>query len=135
MPRGIRHAFYGLWWKDVPALHEKYGRVFRMGPNEIAVDGDPGWEDVFGFRRPGKDDFARDPEFFDQSTDGSSEASLFLSDRAGHSRQRRVISHAFSQSAMYEQEPLIKHYVDLFISRLSDFAASDTEIDIVRWFR
>jgi cytochrome P450 len=135
LPRGIRHFFFGLWYKDVPALHEKYGRIFRMGPNDIAVDGDPGWQDVFAFRKAGKDDFARDPEFCNQSPDGKVENSLFLTDRAGHGRQRRILSHAFSQNAMYEQEPLIKHYVDLFISRIGDFAAADTAIDIVRWFR
>jgi cytochrome P450 len=135
LPRGIRHNFFGLWYKDVPALHERYGRIFRMGPNEIAVDGDPGWEDVFGFRRNGKEEFIRDPEFFNQSLDGKEENSLFLTDRAGHSRQRRILAHAFSQSAMYEQEHLIKQYVDLFITRMSEFAAADTAVDTVKWFR
>ncbi|KAH3951533.1 hypothetical protein HBI56_084010 [Parastagonospora nodorum] len=135
LPRGIRHNLYGLWFKDVAVLHEKYGRVVRVGPDEIAVDGDPGWEDVFAFRKQGKNDFARDPAFFNSATDGTVESSLFLTDRAGHSRQRRILSHAFSQNAMYEQEPLIKHYVDLFISRISDFAASGTATDIVKWFR
>jgi len=136
LPRAIRHSWFGLWYKDVNALHEKYGRVFRMSPNEIAVDGDPGWEDVFGFRRSGKEDFARDSDFFDQTTKQGQEveSSIFLTDRAGHSRQRRILSHAFSQSAMYEQEPLIKKYVDLLMSRLGDFAASGEAIDIVRWF-
>jgi cytochrome P450 len=120
----------------VGALHQKYGCVFRMSPNEIAVDGDPGWEDVFGFRRSGKEDFGRDRDFFDSSRDGEeSGSSIFLTDRAGHSRQRRILSHAFSQSAMYEQEPLIKKYVDLFMSRMGDFAASGEAIDIVKWFR
>ncbi|KAH8706093.1 cytochrome P450 3A17 [Phaeosphaeriaceae sp. PMI808] len=135
LPKGIRLNLFGLWFRDVSELHEKYGRIIRTAPNEIAVDGDPGWEDVFNFRRNGKNDFRRDPDFFDQSTGGEeSGSSIFLSDRTSHSRQRRILSHAFSQSAMYEQEPLIKKYVDLFMSRMSDYAASGEATDIVRWF-
>ncbi|KAF1916179.1 cytochrome P450 [Ampelomyces quisqualis] len=131
LPKGIRHSWFGLWYTDVGALHEKYGRVFRMSPNEVAVDGDPGWEDVFSFRRNGKEDFQRDPHFFDTSINGEDPgSSIFFTDRAGHSRQRRILSHAFSQSAMYEQEPLIKKYVDLFILRMSEHAAAGKAMDI-----
>jgi cytochrome P450 len=106
-----------------------------MGPDEVAVDGDPGWEDVYALRRNGKEEFKRDPAFFDISTGQDvSHPSIFVTDRAGHSRQRRILAHAFSQSAMYEQEPVIKHYVDIFISRIHDFASAGTAIDIVKWF-
>jgi cytochrome P450 len=135
LPAGIRHNIFGRWYKDARALHQKYGPIFRLGPNEIAVEGDPGWEDVFGFRKSGKDEFARDVEFFNMTPDGAVESSIFLTDRAGHSRQRRILSHAFSQTAMYEQEPLIKNYVDLFISRMSEFAEADTAADMCKWFR
>lgn len=136
LPRGIRHNFLGSWYKDVATLHAKYGRVFRMGPNEIAVHGEPGWDDVFGFRRSGKEDFMRDPEFFNsgQKSDPT-EPSIFYTDRAGHSRQRRVLAHAFSANALREQEPIITEYVDLFISRISDIAAAGTSTDVTRWFR
>jgi cytochrome P450 len=106
-----------------------------MGPDEVAVDGDPGWEDAYAFRRNGRDEFMRDPAFFNISTGKTvSHPSIFLTDREGHSRQRRILAHAFSQNAMYEQEPIIKHYVDLFISRIHTFAAAGTAVDIVKWF-
>lgn len=106
-----------------------------MAPDEVAVDGDPGWEDAYGFRRAGKEEFIRDPAFFNITNDKTvTHPSIFLTDREGHRRQRRILAHAFSQNAMYEQEPIIMKFVDLFISRIGEFAEKDTAIDIVKWF-
>jgi hypothetical protein len=115
LPRGIRHNFFGLWYKDVLTLHAKYGRVFRIGPDEVAVDGEPGWDDVFGFRRSGKEEFMRDPEFFNSGLDKRDlqEPNIFNTDRA----------------------PIIKEYVDLFISQISEIATAGTSTDITKWFR
>ena len=35
-----------------------------------------------------------------------------------HARFRKLFAHAFSDSALIEQEPLLTHYFDLLISRL-----------------
>lgn len=56
-----------------------------------------------------------------------------MKDDADHSRYRRLLSHAFSDKALREQEPLIKKYVDLFISRLHENAKYGSQ-DIVSWF-
>lgn len=39
-----------------------------------------------------------------------------------HGRQRRVISHAFSDKALREQEGLLQSYVDLLVSRFRDIS-------------
>jgi cytochrome P450 len=51
-----------------------------------------------------------------------------------HARQRRALSHAFSQKALLEQESIIKGYVDMFIERLTPFAATDRELNMCDWF-
>jgi len=51
-----------------------------------------------------------------------------------HARQRKMLSHAFSERALREQEPLIKTYVDLLVSNLREDAAAQHPIDIVRYF-
>ena len=56
-----------------------------------------------------------------------------VKDYADHSRYRRLLSHAFSDKALREQEPLIKKYVDLFISGLRENAKNGSQ-DIVSWF-
>lgn len=59
---------------------------------------------------------------------------LTMADDANHARQRRVLSHAFSQKALLEQESIIRGYVDLLIERLKPFAASGTPVDMCDWF-
>ena len=49
---------------------------------------------------------------------------------------RRLLSHAFSESALQEQEPLITSYFDLLIRKLYDQIEGPTKgkVDIVRWY-
>jgi cytochrome P450 len=46
---------------------------------------------------------------------------------ADHGRQRRILSHAFSDKALREQEGVLQSYVDLLISRLRDISAKTPE--------
>ena len=49
---------------------------------------------------------------------------------------RRLLSHAFSESALQEQEPLITSYFDLLIRKLYDQIEGPNKgkVDIVRWY-
>lgn len=51
---------------------------------------------------------------------------------ADHSRYRRLLSHAFSEKALRDQEPLMNAYFDQLISRLKERAGSPQ--DMVQWF-
>lgn len=59
---------------------------------------------------------------------------LTMADDANHTRQRRALSHAFSQKALLEQESIIRGYVNLFVDRLRPFSDSHTAINICDWF-
>ena len=53
-----------------------------------------------------------------------------------HDRQRRILSHAFSNAALKEQEVLVGHYADLMIERLRErVAKGDDTVDILRWYQ
>ena len=49
---------------------------------------------------------------------------------------RRLLSHAFSEAALREQEPLLNTYFDLLIRKLYEKVQGPAqgEVDIVRWF-
>lgn len=53
-----------------------------------------------------------------------------------HSRMRKLLSHAFSETAMREQEPILNSYYDLFISKLNDQMgeAVAIKVDIMSWY-
>lgn len=113
-------------------VHEKYGPIARVGPNHLAVDGSIGWSEIYGHKRANHPEFGRIPGFFDPAQNGIH--NIFTADRENHRRQRRLMAHAFSESAMYEQEPLIKGYIDLLISRLKELATSKQPVDAVKWY-
>ena len=41
-----------------------------------------------------------------------------VANQTDHARFRKLFAHAFSDSALLEQEPLLTHYFDLLITRL-----------------
>lgn len=60
--------------------------------------------------------------------------SIIGANDADHARYRRILSHAFSDRALRQQEYILLHYIDLLIDRLSEKASSmNPIIDMVQW--
>lgn len=57
---------------------------------------------------------------------------IFTVTSGDHGRTRKMLSGAFSEKAMREQEPLMKVYVDLLMQRLKETASKPT--DIAKWY-
>ncbi|KAI4730065.1 putative P450 monooxygenase, partial [Aureobasidium sp. EXF-10728] len=121
----IRHSLNGTLLSWMQELHEKYGEIVRYSPNEVSVISgkDNPWQEIYGFRT-GKQkhtgSFEKDPVWYPTPMDGIPH--LIAARGENHGRQRRVISHAFSDRALREQEGLLQSYVDLLISRFRDIA-------------
>lgn len=61
--------------------------------------------------------------------------SILSANDADHSRYRRLLSHAFSDRALREQEPLLQHYIDFLVRRLREYASTPSStVDMVQWF-
>ncbi|KAF4772391.1 hypothetical protein HAV15_004813 [Penicillium sp. str.  len=112
----------GLGAKVVPALHEKYGPIVRISPNELSYIESQAWKDIFGHRAGGKPSFPKDPVQLGPNPPGSE--GIIRSDDASHARQRRIFSHAFSDRALREQESMIRQYVEMLVKRLRMIAAA-----------
>lgn len=61
---------------------------------------------------------------------------LIAADDVDHSRFRKLLSHAFSDSAIREQEPLVTQYFDLLIEKLKHQIEGPAQgkIDIMSWY-
>lgn len=101
----------------------------RIGPDKLAVDGSVGFPQVYQ-HRPGQSEWSKKRGYFDEND----ELGLIGGTPEVHRRQRRQINSAFSDSSMYEQEPIVKRYVDLLCQRLGEKAATGETFDIVKWF-
>ena len=54
-----------------------------------------------------------------------------MADDDNHARQRRALSHSFSQKALQEQEYIVKRYVDQLIDNMKRMASDDEEFNLV----
>ena len=59
---------------------------------------------------------------------------IIIADDVGHARQRKILSHAFSDKALKEQEPLLKKWAQLLRKKLAERADGEQEVDMV-YFR
>ncbi|KAJ5635777.1 Cytochrome monooxygenase lcsI [Penicillium longicatenatum] len=113
-------------------LHDKYGDVVRVGPNALVYRSPKAWKDIYGHRKSGAGSFLKDSQFYVRGPTGPN---ILNADDADHSRERRLLSHAFSEKALRDQESLIQSYVDLMVDRLNEqIEATSGAIDMCRWY-
>ncbi|OCK76204.1 benzoate 4-monooxygenase cytochrome P450 [Lepidopterella palustris CBS 459.81] len=112
-------------------LHDKYGPVVRIGPNELSYIDARAWKEVYGSQPGGKPQMQKDPLHYQKHDETPS---LHVSGDADHTRMRRLIAHAFSEKALKEQEPIMQSYTDLLIKRLHDVGSSGNTVDLRKWF-
>ena len=75
----------------------------------------------------------KDPVWYPSGAD--KRPSILVAPDDDHARGRRLLSHAFSEKALAEQESLLQSYVDLLISQLGKSAAATKESqDMVQFY-
>ncbi|KAJ6002943.1 hypothetical protein N7451_005490 [Penicillium sp. IBT 35674x] len=119
--------------QEITRLHERYGPVVRVAPNELSfVTNGEAWKPIYG-SRPGHGQKPKDALFYQETIDNF--PSIISSNDADHTRFRRSLSHAFSDSSLRGQEPIIKGYVDLLIQRLHEtINRGRISVDVVSWY-
>ncbi|KAI0407176.1 cytochrome P450 [Xylaria palmicola] len=118
---------------EILALHEKYGPVVRVAPNEVSFSSPSSWEDIYGFR-PGHKTFIKSP-FYDGGSFADQVHSIVSErDPTEHGVMRKYLSHAFSDVSVKRQENLIAENVDLFIKQLGAVGSGTEGLNIVKWF-
>ncbi|KAI4858863.1 putative benzoate 4-monooxygenase cytochrome P450 [Hypoxylon rubiginosum] len=127
----VWEVFTGTSVRNIDALHKKYGSVVRVAPDALSFSSAQAWKDIYGFkqrRRQIPKDYKRFPPIDDVLP------ILFSSD-TDHARMRKLISHAFSESALKEQIPLVVSHMREFIHQLRTRVneSKDLTIDINEW--
>ncbi|KAI6294271.1 hypothetical protein MCOR33_008559 [Pyricularia grisea] len=127
LPFLVRDKILGTWVMSTTELHAKYGRMVRFAPDRVSVDGSIGWSEIYQ-RRPNLPEFDKDIRTYQVGRLG-----LLPALRDDHRRQRRTVAHAFSVTALKEQETYVQTHLDFFIGRMHEFAAKDADVDISNW--
>ncbi|OWP04082.1 cytochrome P450 monooxygenase [Marssonina coronariae] len=119
--------------QNVKALHDKYGDIVRIRPDALTFNSAAAWKDIYG-TRPGRGQLQKDPQFYSIAGDGK--VDIISCNDADHSRMRKLLSHAFSDSALRQQEDLLTPYFELLVQRLQgqiDGPAAG-KVDIKNWY-
>jgi cytochrome P450 len=119
--------------QNIAALHDKYGDVVRIRPDMLTFRTAEAWKEIYG-SRPGKGQLQKDPRFYNVGSETQSHI-IFCSD-ADHTRMRRLISHAFSDAALRQQESIMSHYFELLVTQLKKKVDGPEKgvVDMALWY-
>ncbi|TVY78561.1 Versicolorin B desaturase [Lachnellula suecica] len=139
----INSLIRGNLVRDVRDIHEKYGDVVRLAPDELSFAREDTWHDVYT-KRAGHQQFLKNPVFF-KAPPGQPENMVTTLNIENHARMRRLLAPAFTEQAVMKQEPIVQAHSDLLIRQLKcvvtdqDKSAEKNQdtgavVDIVRWY-
>ncbi len=113
------HAWKGDRHIDFWRCHEQYGPIVRFGPSSLSFNSATALKEIYGFKaNVRKGDFYL---AFPATKDSFSTHSAV--DKATHARKRRVLSHAFSDSAIKSMEKYILSHVRQLCTNLGEKGA------------
>lgn len=102
-------------------------------PNELSFNTAKAWDDIYG-HRVGLANMDKDPIHVGAVEAIPGATNLTMAPDIHHARQRRALAHAFSKQALLEQEPILRGYVDLFVTKLREMAHRGEAANMVSWF-
>jgi cytochrome P450 len=118
----------GVHLRRLAKLHEKYGEVVRISPNELSFVNPDAWRDIHGPGSP--------PKEFDWYGKSVNDVDSILKqkDRTKHARSRKIFTPAFSEQALMEQASLFNKYTKLLIESLKKEGKEGAKCDMVRLY-
>lgn len=121
----------GTTHRKLKELHDEYGPIVRIAPDELSYIDADAWDDIMG--RPlsdRRDKNAKAPWYLHPDSKDILGASY-----EDHTRMRRLMSNGFSTKAMQEQQTLIISGIDLLIKRLHEKCKGGQScVDLRDWY-
>lgn len=111
-------------------LHNQYGDIVRIAPDELAFSHPNAWKDIMGHKN-GEEELGKADWFYRPLPEARH---IVNEERDQHKGLRRAMAHGFSEKAMREQEPLIRKYTDLLLERLREQSKSGQSVAISDWY-
>ncbi|KAH8900663.1 putative P450 monooxygenase [Thozetella sp. PMI_491] len=116
----VRSHLRGSTPLDILKLHNRYGPIVRVAPNELSYVNPIAWQEIYGHKKAGQPELSKDKKYH---SGFGAEPTLLNADREYHSLLRKLLAGGFSDSALRQQEPLIQQHVDLMMKKLQENGA------------
>jgi len=114
-------------------LHEKYGDIVRLAPDEISFASEQSWTDIYTARRGhkrtnrdrayylGKSPIPRQTIKLTQpAPNDQADNIITTNDAKFHLRARTLLSNSFTEDALRTQHPLINGHADVLVRKIRD---------------
>ncbi|KAG4429108.1 hypothetical protein IFR05_015410 [Cadophora sp. M221] len=108
-------------------LHNIYGPVVRLAPNELSFIAAEAWEGIYS--KSGKVQLQKDHTFLPPSTGVN--GLIFEPDDEHHKELRKVFSYGFSELCMQQYETVVLEFVRQLVIKLHEMEARP--VDICQW--
>ncbi|OLN87487.1 Isotrichodermin C-15 hydroxylase 13 [Colletotrichum chlorophyti] len=131
----IPYAFtcaIGQGHRKILHLHETYGDIVRVAPNELSVCSPEAWKEVFGRCKTAAGEIGKDSLHYAEAKD-----SILGAPKDKHTQLKRILGRGFSYRAVLEQDQLIRFHVDQLFNILSKHEESkgwEVPIDVNKLF-
>ncbi|RAH84605.1 cytochrome P450 ClCP1 [Aspergillus japonicus CBS 114.51] len=129
----------------IRALHEKYGDVVRVAPDELSFIDPTAWRDIYApfctdssssHSTPAGREFVRPHQYKDQPP-GKTATNLIACSETEHTRLRKILAPGFSEQSVMQQEPIVQKYIDTLFTKLDaqivDSSNACADVDMVQW--
>ncbi len=129
----IHHVLRGDMDVVQRALHQKYGPLVRISPNEIACADPEAIRKIYPVSKPLEKSYF----YKNWHITGFSKYSDHFSNRdeRSHSERRRIVNSVYSMTTILSLEQYIDNCSALFVKRLEEFADSGAVIDLGDWLQ
>ncbi|OAP56096.1 hypothetical protein AYL99_09275 [Fonsecaea erecta] len=119
----------GNFHETILALHEKYGPIVRIAPNEVIISDKSAIREIYNTVQ-GRD-FLK-TTYYDAFT--AFRPTIFgQRDPYLHAQRKRIVSHGYSMNALQAMEKFVQERLQIFMGKMSAFAASGGEINLGKW--
>lgn len=112
----IYYHYNGVLIFRIKELHDRYGPVVRIAPDELSFIEPETWKDIYGGTDTTQLD--RDPYIYPPENTRNLPNDIIHANHADHARIRKRLAYAFSSKALEKQETLIAKHVDVLIRQL-----------------
>ncbi|KAL8387041.1 hypothetical protein RB595_010201 [Gaeumannomyces hyphopodioides] len=119
--------------KAYKELHDKYGPIVRMSPNELSFTDVEAWNDIYGFHKS-TPNFEKSPIFIGAVSPLDGQTGVSLANNADHTRQRRALAAPFTNRALLQQESILQLHVDKLMAALTARARRGEAVNLAEWF-
>lgn len=107
----------------------------RVGPSILSfVGGDDVWKDIYGFNASKEGGIRKESIFYGQAFLFSEVRSLITAQGATHARQRKVLSHAFSDRGLKDHQPMLLDWAEKLTSKLAEKANGSSQVDLLKYY-